>query len=138
MNTYTTTARCIVRQILQQNNIKFNYNIYTNKCAELGKRNLCFTVAAMPSTVLDQIRAALNVKCVYTTATAAALYLRVVHCSYKEGVQRMFSAEEVAAILELVRAEASWYEGEEEVAVTDSYTPQATVLASIIKKINNS
>ena len=50
----------------------------------------------------------------------------------------MFTQEELTAILELVEAEASWYEGEEEVAVTDSYTPQATVLASIIKKINNS
>ena len=50
----------------------------------------------------------------------------------------MFTQQELTAILELVQAEASWYEGEEEVAVTDSYTPQATVLASIIEKINNS
>ena len=92
-NTYTTTARCIVRQILQQNNIKFSYNIYTNKCAELGKRNLCFTVATMPCSVLAQIRAALNVKRVYTTQAHAfatpstARYLRIIHCSYKAGVQ---------------------------------------------------
>ena len=86
-NTYTTTARCIVRQILQNNNIKFNYNIYTNKCAELGKRNLCFTVAAMSDSVLEQIRAALNVKSVYTTQSFCKhLYLRVEHCSYKPGV----------------------------------------------------
>ena len=82
-NTYTTTARCAVRQILQNNNIKFNYNIYTNKCAELGKRNLCFTVATMTESVLQQIRAAINVKSVYTTKTSHAHYLRVEHCSYK-------------------------------------------------------
>ena len=85
-NTYTTTARCAVRQILQNNNIKFNYNIYTNKCAELGKRNLCFTVASMSDSVLQQIRAAINVKSVYTTQTSHAHYLRVEHCSYKPGV----------------------------------------------------
>ena len=91
-NTTTKTARSIVKQILEQNNIAYSKNIYTNKCADASKRNLCFTVATMPYSVLLQIRAALKVTCVRTTAAhtfavpSTARYLRIIHCSYKAGV----------------------------------------------------
>ena len=41
----------------------------------------------------------------------------------------MFTQEELTVILELVQAEESWYECEEE-------DTQARILASIVKKIN--
>jgi hypothetical protein len=86
-NTTTKTARQIVRNIFEQNNVKYSAHSYTNKCANPKLRNICFLTKNLTPSVVQQIAQQLSVSKVHATKPMFynvhpdARYLRIVHCA---------------------------------------------------------